>query len=99
VMRSFRERFDPLYPVVVRRVTMKDGSWGDTGESTRKGETILLVRIEKSLDPVATVLVAVHELAHVLQWRYNEDDIERAAHDAEWGFALARIWSALFHGG
>ena len=94
MMRSFRERFEPLHPVIVRRVDMK-GEWGDAGISVRKGKPHFLVRIEKSLSIEAQVLILIHELAHCLQWRSNEESRE-SDHDAEWGIAYARLWSALF---
>ena len=94
LMRSFRERFTPLFPVIVRRMKL-DGEWGDTGISVRKGKPHLLVRIEKSLSPEAQMLVLVHELAHCIQWRPNEEYRE-SDHDAEWGVAYARLWSQLF---
>jgi hypothetical protein len=95
MMRSFRERFDPLYPVIVRRVTMQDGQWGDTGVSVRKGKPHLLVRLDKCLSQEAQLLILIHELAHCLQWRSNEESRE-SDHDAEWGIAYARIWDQLF---
>lgn len=100
-MVSFRERFETLYPVVIRRVSispqdLKDShDWGDTSLATKKGDQYLLVRIEKRLSPEATILVAAHELAHCIQWRANEDT-RKNDHDPEWGIAIARIWSELF---
>ena len=98
MMRSFRERFSPVYPVIVRRVKMEEGEFGSAGVSIRKGVPHLLVRINKSLSVVAQMLVLVHELAHCIQWRSNEEYRE-SDHDAEWGIAYARIWSELFGDG
>lgn len=95
-MRSFRERFEPLYPVIVRRVDLGDETeWGDTGVVKRKGEPHLLIRINSKLSTDAQLLVCWHELGHVLQWRANEE-ARQSDHDAEWGVALARLWSELF---
>jgi len=95
-MRSFRERFVPLHPVIVRRVDMEDAAdWGDTGLVKRKGEPHLMIRINRKLSVDAQILVLIHELGHVLQWRANEEK-RQSDHDAEWGVALARLWSELF---
>lgn len=93
-MRSFRERFDTLYPVSVRRVSLP-GHWGDTSLARRRGEPILLVRIERDLPPEAEPFVLTHELAHCVQWRLVETNREDD-HDAEWGVAYARIWRTMF---
>lgn len=93
LMRSFRERFDPLYPVIVRRVDLAD-DWGDTGLVRRQGEPHLLIRINRKLSTDAQLLVCVHELGHVLQWRSNEE-ARQSDHDAEFGVAYARLWSVL----
>jgi len=92
-MRSFRERFDTLYPVSVRRVSL--GHWGDTSIAKRKGQPILLVRINSDLPSEAEPFVLTHELAHCIQWRANEENREDD-HDAEWGVAYARIWRTMF---
>ena len=93
-MRSFRERFSPMYPVEVRRADLGD-HWGDTGIVERKGEPYFLVRIHRGLSKEAQLFVLVHELAHTIQWRVNEDARE-CDHDAEWGVAYARVWEVLF---
>ena len=93
-MRSFRERFHPMHPVEVRRADLGD-DWGDTAIVQRKGEPRFLVRIHRGLSKEAQLFVLVHELAHTIQWRINEDTRE-SDHDAEWGVAYARVWEVLF---
>ena len=93
-MRSFRERFSPMYPVEVRRADLGD-HWGDTGIVMRKGEPKFLIRIHRGLSKEAVSMVLAHELAHTIQWRINEDARE-SDHDAEWGVAYARVWEVLF---
>ena len=91
-MRSFRERFSTLHPVILRRTKLED--WGDTGLVTRKGFPHIMVRVNSTLSSEAQFFVLVHELAHALQWRANEDGRE-SDHDGEWGIAYARIWEVL----
>ena len=93
----FRERFDPLYPVILRRASIGD-AWGDTAVVLRKGEPHLLIRVEKGLSPEAQFFVAMHELAHCLQWRANEQSREDD-HDPEFGLAYAKLWSTLIGSG
>jgi len=94
---SFRERFDPLYPVILRRASIGD-AWGDTAVVLRKGEPHLLIRVEKGLSPEAQFFVVMHELGHCLQWRANEGSREDD-HDAEFGLAYAKLWSTLIGSG
>lgn len=93
-MRSFRERFEPMHRIEVRRCDLGD-IWGDTGIVYRKGEPRFQIRIHSKLSDEAQLFVLVHELAHTLQWRINEE-VRESDHDAEWGIAYARIWEALF---
>ena len=94
-VRRFRARFETIYPVRLQRTSL-GGHWGDTGIITRKGQTLLLVRIEKGLSSEAQLLTLAHELAHCLQWRVDGQEVERECdHDAEWGIAFARIWTAM----
>ena len=94
-MRSWRERFDPMLPVVVRRADLRGEAWGDTTIGKRKGEPAFIVRLERTLSAEAQLFTLVHELAHCLQWRVNED-ARANDHDAEWGVAYARIWRQMF---
>jgi phage gp46-like protein len=94
-VRRFRARFETLHPVKFQRTSL-GGHWGDTGVVSRGGKLYLLVRIEKRLSVEAQLLVLAHELAHCLQWRVDGQEVERECdHDAEWGIAFARIWTAM----
>ena len=95
-MRSWRDRFTAMHPVIVRRCELDD-EWGDTTITQRKGEPVFLVRVHKSLAPESQIFVLVHELAHCLQWRINEDSRQND-HDAEFGVCYARIWAEMFGG-
>ena len=93
VMANFRARFTTLYPVIMRREAL-GGDWGDTSVCKRNGKMVLLIRVEKTLSDEAQLFVLLHELGHAIQWRLNEDSREDD-HDAEFGVAYARVWSAL----
>lgn len=92
-MKEFRDNFEPMHPVALRQVDLKD-CWGDTEIKTIKGRKTFVVRIDKKLSGPAQLFVLIHELAHTLQWRVNEYT-RCGDHDAEWGIAYARIWEAL----
>lgn len=97
LLSSFRERFSTLHPVLLRREKLEEDTWGDTSIVRRKGEPHLLIRVHKDLSSEAQFFVAMHELAHAVQWRANEED-RQEDHDAEFGIAYARLWAELMGG-
>ena len=97
LLASFRERFSTLHPVILQRAKLDEDTWGDTSIVKRKGQPHLLIRINKTLSSEAQFFVLMHELAHCVQWRANEEGREND-HDPEFGIAYARLWAQLIGG-
>lgn len=97
---ELRRKLHPIFPVYVRQVhglsmRRKNSCLGDAElcQSPQGGHYFLIrLAAEQSWDSMWQALV--HEFAHCLSW--NQDDHEDLDHhDAAWGVAYAKVYSAL----
>lgn len=84
IVSSYFRRCMPV-SVSIRRVRMGNDGWGEAKKIRGKYR----ITISSSLDDVASVVILLHELAHVLSW---EKDTHPSDHGPEFGRAYSKIW-------
>lgn len=85
VVSILRKKVPPQEKVVVRRKLLKDSS----GYCIKR-DGKFQIRVCRSLEENAAILVLVHEWAHTLAWEKDGSD-----HSPGWGTCYARCWRAL----
>ena len=91
--RMLRAYCPTEFPVMVRRVSLKDGFFGDCS----KGEKAFLVRVNKALDKDFQIWVLVHEYAHAMAWGF--EGMHESEHTPHFGVCYARAYNAVFDPG
>ena len=85
--------FPTIHPCLLEITKkMPKDEWGDTGVCKRGGEKRLVIRVSSLLSREAALLILLHEYAHAMEWRPDHQH-GFVAHNAEWGVALAQIWT------
>ena len=89
-----RQNFPTPYPVVYqyRRLegSGEDRVWGDTCRVGRK----LYITVDPRMTLGDSLAILIHEYAHAMVWRHETIERHRVHHDAEWGIAYAKVYSA-----
>lgn len=80
-----------MWPVVVRRVAIKD-KWGEC-QFWKDPTPFFRIKLDPALTGERLAEVLIHEWGHCLSWSSEHPDF--LDHSAEWGVAYARIYSAL----
>lgn len=94
-LESFlRENFKTPYPVEVQYRRLEGrGVQRVYGETYRRGRQ-LIITLDPRMILSDSIGIMIHEWAHAHVWRHETMEKGRVHHDAEWGLAYAKIYSA-----
>lgn len=90
-LRDLQRVFPCLYPVLYRRVPMKD--WGNCTVERRGRRRYIVISIADWIEYPGDYMVLIHEYAHARAWL--PDKLEqhiREDHDEVWGVKHAELW-------